>query len=142
VSALDCAEEEAETALLPGTRCAELLAAKDAALTLLWPDPSLGMPDPSIQAEIDKSMERGEMSLLQLIQRKYGYTREQALEHVKQCLEDEAEVKALKEEYLPAPPQLVAPPQNSVPPTNMMTGNNAAADSNPPAETQAGNNPG
>ena len=79
----------------------DLLAAADAELSLLWPDPSLGLPDPAVQAEVQGALDRGELSLLQLLQRKNGFTRKQALGWVKQVLEDEVEVMSLREQFSP-----------------------------------------
>lgn len=77
-------------------------AARSATILLSWPEPRIPVPGPDRDETDAWEINLGITSRLQVIQRRYGLTREQAIEHLKRVAEDEATAR----EILPDPYQV------------------------------------
>jgi len=72
-------------------------------MLLSWPEPSIPIPGPERDAEDTWELQLGSKSRLQLIQERYGLTREQALDHLTQVAKDEAEADVIMPPVAPKP---------------------------------------
>ncbi len=75
-----------------------LTAAETGRLTLGWPEPTIPIPGPDRDEADANAMAMGIKSELMVIQERYGCTRDQALEMVKQIEQDKADVAKLRPE--------------------------------------------
>jgi hypothetical protein len=88
----------------------ELLeAAADPTLNLTWPAPTIDLPGADRDATDQDSLAMGLESRVMITMRRFGMSRDQAIEHLTQAIEDEAELAKLG---LTAPPKgaAAAPP--------------------------------
>ncbi len=74
---------------------AALKAAERPVLSLLWPAASIDLPSAERDREDRSAVGMGIESRVMVVMRRYGYSREQALAHIKQVADDEAEVAKL-----------------------------------------------
>lgn len=77
-----------------------LKAAEDLVLSLLWPVASIDLPSAERDREDRSAVEMGIESRVMVVMRRYGYSREQAMAHLRQVADDESELAKL----LPPPP--------------------------------------
>jgi hypothetical protein len=78
-------------------------------IAVSFPEPYPDLPPESPEAYLDELKDRGELSEIQVVMRRFKYTREQAIEHLEAVYKDAAEVAKLKAKYGVQEP--VAPPQ-------------------------------
>lgn len=76
-------------------------------LQLAWPPPSIDLPSADRDEQDRSSLELGMESRVMIAMRRFGLSREQALEHLRQAAEDEAELGRDLDEPEP-PPQPAA----------------------------------
>lgn len=77
-------------------------AAKSLRVLLSWPEPKIPIPGPERDLSDDWELQRGSKSRLQVIQERYGLTRDQAVDHLQQVADDEKQA----DEILPPPPPM------------------------------------
>lgn len=104
-----------------------LAAAKDVNLTLTWPPPSLSLPSVDRDQQDKTSLDLGLESRVMIVQRRYGMTRDQAVAHLKQAIDDEAELA--KFGLQPVPGAVVDTPPD--PAADPVTDANGGADGDP-----------
>lgn len=79
---------------------AELAAsADDLHMTLTWPEPRIPIPGPDRDQEDQSEIEMGLTSVVQVMQRRRGLTREQAIVAIEQIAEDGATLAAIQAKY-------------------------------------------
>lgn len=74
-------------------------AAKTVTLLLAWPEPRIPVPGPERDQGDDYELARGYTSEVKVVMERYGLSRDQAIQHIKECAEDRKAV----EKYLPQP---------------------------------------
>lgn len=79
-----------------------LTAAKNPTLNLTWPPPTISLPGADRDAADEASLAMGLESRVMIAMRRFGMSRDQAIEHLQQAIEDEAE---LAEMGLTSPPK-------------------------------------
>ncbi len=77
--------------------------AKQLELILSWAEPRIPIPGPDRDQSDEWEMQVGIKSRVTVCMERYGLTRDQAIEHLKQVAEDEAEVKAILPQELKPP---------------------------------------
>ena len=70
-------------------------AAKKLKLLLSWPEPRIPVPGPERDTADEWELSIGAKSRVDVVRERYGLTRDQAIERIKQVAEDEAEVATL-----------------------------------------------
>jgi hypothetical protein len=61
-------------------------------LNLTWPAPTIDLPGPDRDTQDQDSLAMGLESRVMIVMRRFGLSRDQAIEHLQQCVEDEQEV--------------------------------------------------
>ena len=64
-------------------------------LNLTWPSPTIDLPGPDRDTQDQDSLAMGLESRVMIVMRRFGLTRDQAIEHLQQCVEDENEVSEM-----------------------------------------------
>jgi hypothetical protein len=105
-------------------------AAKNLRMLLSWPEPRIPIPGPERDAADEWELSLGSKSRVNVIQERYGLTREQAIDHLKQVAEDEEEAKAIL-------PQPEPPPTPDGEQLEEDADGDGAAKENPPAESSS-----
>lgn len=82
-------------------------------LSLYWPEPPLPLPFPERNEDEDWLLSNGLVSQVQLVQRRFGYTREQALAHLEQVRQDQ---EFLQAQTTPPPVPEPTPDPEPLPP--------------------------
>jgi hypothetical protein len=65
---------------------------QDLTLNLTWPAPTIDLPGPDRDTQDQDSLAMGLESRVMIVMRRFGMDRDQAIAHLKQCVEDEQEV--------------------------------------------------
>jgi len=68
---------------------------QDLALNLTWPSPTIDLPGPDRDTQDQDSLAMGLESRVMIVMRRFGLSRDQAIEHLKQCVKDESEISGL-----------------------------------------------
>jgi hypothetical protein len=68
---------------------------QDLILNLTWPSPTIDLPGPDRDTQDQDALAMGLESRVMIVMRRFGLTRDQAIEHLRQCIEDEQEVSAM-----------------------------------------------
>jgi hypothetical protein len=87
-------------------------AAKVLRMLLSWPEPRIPIPGPERDQADAFELQEGSKSRFQLIEERYGLTRDQAVEHFKQVAKDETEADTIKPPPAPIDPTTGLPVVN------------------------------
>lgn len=90
-------------------------AARKPKLLLAWPEPSIPIPGPDRDANDQAEIQLGITSPVMIAMRRYGLTRDQALEHIKRVSEDNAAMAKLFPSGTPGQGQGEARPTDDKP---------------------------
>jgi len=85
--------------------------AKQLELLLAWPEPRIPIPGPDRDHADDWEMQVGIKSRITVCMERYGLTRDQAVEHIKQVGADEAEIKPEMQQEVQPPASATMPSQ-------------------------------
>ena len=89
---------------------AELVtASKNLDILLSWPEPRIPIPGPERDQADAFELQEGSKSRFQLIEERYGLTRDQAVEHFRQVADDEKEADKIKPPPAPIDPSTGLP---------------------------------
>ncbi len=80
-------------------------AAADCQLLLAWPEPTIPIPGPERDQSDQNEIELGISSTVMVAMRRFGLTRDQAIEHIRQVAKDNAEVATIFPDGLPGSSQ-------------------------------------
>jgi hypothetical protein len=104
----------------------QLLDAATKRQSLLWPAATIELPGPDRDQQDQASLELGMESRVMICMRRFGLNRDQAVKHLQQVLDDEADYATAHAETMPAPPQpdpnQPPPDGNQPPPDNQPVG--------------------
>ena len=106
--------------------------AKQLQLLLAWAEPRIPIPGPDRDQSDEWEMQLGIKSRISVCMDRYGLNRDQAVEHIKQVAEDEAEAA----EVGPEKANPVAPPKEEAPEEDDVSG--AAPEEDEPDEDVTG----
>lgn len=78
----------------------ELLAAAKAPLSLTWPPKTIDLPGPARDQQDQASLDMGLESLVMVVMRRFSCTRDEAMEHLQQVLDDTADLQEMRKEVM------------------------------------------
>lgn len=78
-------------------------AAKSLRMLLSWPEPRIPIPGPERDQADEWELSLGSKSRVNVIMERYGLTRDQAIDHLKQVADDETEATAILPQLKPVP---------------------------------------
>lgn len=89
----------------------DLIAAAELPLTLTWPPVTIDLPGPDRDAADEASVAAGYESPLMVVMRRFGMSRDQALEHMRQVADDHTELKEIMADVVASESKPATSPQ-------------------------------